>query len=133
VSNINRTTNPTGVNISAGTGGSASIGVDRALTPSLTVGGEIGRDTGDGARVSLSATNYIFPDKNFSPFGSVNYNFGFGGTDGAYHSVGARAGAEYRFNGGMTAGAYVGFDRALGGRDASPWGAEAGIRFGIHF
>src|SRR5688572_17256971 len=104
MSNISRTNLPTGVNISAGTGGSASIGVDRAVTPNLTVGAEIGRDAGSGARVGLSATNYIFPDKAFSPFGSVNYNFGFAGNEGAYHSVGARAGAEYRFNGGVTAG-----------------------------
>jgi hypothetical protein len=132
MSNINRMDRPTSVGIDAGFGGSG-VGVDRMLTPSVAVGADIGADGRGGARAGLSATNYIFPDKAFSPFGSVRYNLGFGGPEGTSHSVGARAGAEYRFSSGFSAGAYVGFDRALGGRDSRPWGAEAGVGFAIHF
>ena len=132
MSNISRTNQPTGVHVELGVD-NAGVGVDRAVAPNVAVGLDVGRGPGGGARVGASATSYIFPDKNFSPFGSVRYNFGFGGDKGTYHSVGARAGAEYRFNSGVTAGAYVGVDRALGGSGSKPWGAEAGLRIGIHF
>lgn len=132
MSNINRLSQPNTVHVDAGLG-NAGVGFDRQVSSSTAIGANIGSDGRGGARAGLSATNYLFPDKNFTPFGSVRYNMGFGGPEGTSHSVGGRAGAEYRFSSGFAAGAFVGFDRALGGRDSRPWGAEAGVRLSINF
>lgn len=131
MSNIDRTRSPNGIDLTIGPG-NGSIGISRAVTPAVSVGAEAALN-GNGPQYGASVTGYLFPTSRFTPFGSLRYNFGTGGEVGTFHSVGARAGAEYRINNGFGIGAFVGIDRAVSGRSSQPWGPEVGVSLGFHF
>ena len=71
------------------------------------------------------------------PFDHPHIYMDMGKDNGAFSitpTVGARVGAEYRFDNGFSVGAYGGVDRALGNvGSGSGWGAEAGVTVGISF